>query len=65
MRLKPWMAAQPVPGSRLLHCGEGGVHEVVAAGALEEVAAGSGHVAELGAGAGEQSAWERSGYCLR
>ena len=34
-------------GFALVAGGEGGVHEVVAAGALEEVAAGGGHVAEL------------------
>ncbi len=35
-------------------CRRGGVAEVDAAGALEQVAGGGGHVAELGAGAGEQ-----------
>ena len=34
--------------------GEGGVHEVVAAGALEEVAAGGGHVAKLRGGSAEE-----------
>src|SRR5258707_3555330 len=36
--------------SALVACGKGGVHEVVAASALQEVAAGGGHVAELRGG---------------
>ena len=64
MRLKPsdMAAGQPLPGVRLLQAGEGGVHEVVAAGALHEVPAGGGHVA--GGVVGEaplRRAWERSG----
>ena len=39
--------------SALVARGKGGVHEVVAAGALEEIAAGGGHVAELRGGAAE------------
>ena len=41
-------------GSALVAGGEGGVHEVVAAGALHEVAAGGGHVAELRGGSAEK-----------
>ncbi len=41
-------------GDALVAGGEGGVHEVVAAGALQEVAAGGGHVAQLRGGSGEQ-----------
>ena len=45
-------------GSALVAGGEGGVHEVVAAGALHEVAAGGGHVAELRGGSAEKSVRE-------
>ena len=41
-------------GGALVARGKGGVHEVVAAGALEEVAAGGGHVAELRGGSAEK-----------
>ncbi len=40
--------------SALVARGKGGVHEVVAAGALEQVAAGGGHVAELWGGSAEK-----------
>ena len=46
MRLWPPIAEQPLPGSRLLH-GVVGVVEISAARALQEVAAGGGHVAQL------------------
>ena len=46
-------------GVALVAGGEGGVHEVVAAGALEEIAAGGGHVAELRGGSAEQGLREQ------
>src|SRR5438270_6022859 len=45
-------------GCALVACGEGGVHEVVAAGALEEIAAGGGHVAKLRGGSAQESLGE-------
>ena len=45
-RLKPSSAAQPLPGSRLLH-GDIAVAEVAAADPLAEVAAHGGHVPQL------------------
>ena len=53
IRLRPPIAAQPLPGSRLLQ-GDGEVVEIGAARALQEVAAGRGHVAQLRRGAGQQ-----------
>ncbi len=45
-------------GDALVAGGEGGVHEVVAAGALKQVAAGGSHVAQLRGGPREQGLGE-------
>ena len=58
MRLKPLDGGATAAGVALVAGGEGGVHEVVAAGALEEIAAGGGHVAELRGGSAEKSVRE-------
>ena len=55
MRLKPSIALQPEPGSRLLH-GGGRVVEIEAARPLQKVAAGRSHVAQLRRGSGEDGA---------
>ena len=57
-------AEQPEPGSRLLH-GVVDVLEVDAAGALQQVAAGRGHVAQLAGGAGQQRLRRAPGSAAR
>ena len=45
----------PAAGGAFVAGRKGGVHEVVAASALQEVAAGGGHIAELRGRSGEES----------